>query len=142
MSYFNNFEQLFMRRSLELIDTYQGEYETTQLLNAFIGLLFFPNERMPDLIPEKTLQDIEAWGFSQNCIINAGAHKVPQEINLRELVRRLRNSVAHCRVDPFPNDHRSCEGFCFMDRNGFEAKIPTDQIKNLMRGLLAHLLEQ
>ncbi len=41
MSYFNNFERLFMQRSLELIDTYEGEYETTQLLNTLIGLLFF-----------------------------------------------------------------------------------------------------
>ncbi|KZN16194.1 MULTISPECIES: HEPN family nuclease [Pseudomonas] len=142
MSYFNNFERLFMQRSLELVDTYQGEYESTQLLNGLIGLLFFPNERMPDLIPEKSLQDIEAWGFSQDCIINAGANKKPQEINLREIIKRLRNSVAHCRVEPFPNDHRPCEGFFFADRNGFEAKIPTDQIKNLMRKLLTHLLEK
>ncbi|MNE71949.1 hypothetical protein D3C80_1678570 [compost metagenome] len=142
MSYFNNFERLFMQRSLELVDTYQGEYETTQLLNALIGLLFFPHEKMRELIPGKTLQDIDAWGFSQDCIINAGTHNVPQEINLREIVKRLRNSVAHCRVTPFPNDHRPCEGFCFVDLNNFEAKIPTDQIKNLMRGLLTHLLEQ
>ena len=141
MSYFNNFERLFMQRSLELVDTYQGEYETTQLLNALIGLLFFPNERMSDLIPEKSLLDIEAWGFRQDCIMNAGAHKTPQEIHLRELVKRLRNAVAHCKVSPFPDDHRQCEGFFFLDRNGFEAKIPKDQLKNLMRGLLAHLLD-
>ncbi|KAB0498267.1 HEPN family nuclease [Pseudomonas lini] len=142
MSYFNNFERLFMQRSLELIDTYEGEYETTQLLNTLIGLLFFPNERMSDIIPEKSLLDIEAWGFRPDCIVNAGAHKTPQEINLRELVRRLRNAVAHCNVSPFPNDHRPCEGFFFSDRNYFEAKIPTDQLKNLLRGLLASLLNQ
>lgn len=51
MSYFNNFERVFMQRSLELIDTYSGEYETTQLLNGLIGLLFFPHERMGELIP-------------------------------------------------------------------------------------------
>ncbi|MFD2883242.1 HEPN family nuclease [Pseudomonas lini] len=54
---------------------------------------------------------MEAWGFRPDCIVNAGAHKTPQEINLRELVRRLRNAVAHCNVSPFPNDHRPCEGF-------------------------------
>ena len=43
---------------------------------------------------------------------------------------RLRNSVAHCRVNPFPNDDRPCEGFFFADNNGFEAKIPTNQIKS------------
>jgi hypothetical protein len=142
MSYFNNFERLFMQRSLELVDTYEGEYETTQLLNTLIGLLFFPNERMSNLIPDKSLLDIEAWGFSPDCIVNAGTHKTPQEINLRELVRRLRNAVAHCKVSPFPNDQRPCEGFLFSDRNKFEAKIPTDQLKNLLRGLLAHLLDQ
>lgn len=142
MSYFNNFERLFMQRSLELVDTYEGEYETTQLLNTLIGLLFFPNERMQDLIPDKSLLDLEAWGFRPDCIVNAGAHKIPQEINLRELVKRLRNAVAHCKVSPFPNDHRPCEGFFFLDRNDFEAKIPADQLKNLLRGLLASLLNQ
>lgn len=142
MSYFNNFERLFMQRSLELIDTYNGEYETTQLLNGFIGLLFFPHERMRDLIPETRLQELEAWGFDPGCIINAGANKELQELNLSEIIRRLRNSVAHCRVNPFPNDHRPCEGFYFSDKNGFEAKIPTDQIKSLMKNLLEHLLQQ
>ena len=142
MSYFNNFERLFMQRSLELVDSYQGEYETTHLLNGLIGLLFFPNERMSDLIPEVVLEDIEVWGFSRDCIIHTGTNKYAQQLTLREIVRRLRNAVAHCRVEPFPNDHRACEGFYFEDRNGFKAKIPIDQIKNLMRGLLSHLLEK
>lgn len=142
MSYFNNFERLFMQRSLNLIDTYNGEYETTQLLNGLIGLLFFPHEKMRELIPETSLQELEAWGFNPECIVNAGANKEPQELNLREIIRHLRNSVAHCRVNPFPNDNRPCEGFYFADKNGFEAKIPTNQIKNLMRNLLEHLLQQ
>lgn len=142
MSYFNNFERLFMQRSLELIDTYNGEYETTQLLNGLIGLLFFPHERMRELIPETSLQELEAWGFDPDCIVNAGANKEPRELRLGEIIRRLRNSVAHCRVNPFPNDDRPCEGFFFADNNGFEAKIPTNQIKNLMRNLLEHLLQQ
>lgn len=142
MSYFNNFERLFMQRSLELIDTYNGEYETTQLLNGLIGLLFFPHERMRELIPETSLQELEAWGFDPKCIVSAGANKEPRELSLGEIIRRLRNSVAHCRVNPFPNDDRPCEGFFFADNNGFEAKIPTNQIKNLMRNLLEHLLQQ
>ncbi|WP_082341992.1 HEPN family nuclease [Pseudomonas thivervalensis] len=142
MSYFNSFERLFMQRSLNLIDTYNGEYETTLLLNGLIGLLFFPHERMRELIPETSLQELEAWGFNPECIVNAGSNKEPQELNLREIIRHLRNSVAHCRVNPFPNDHRPCEGFYFADKNGFEAKIPTIQIKNLMRNLLEHLLQQ
>ncbi|MGY5798303.1 HEPN family nuclease [Rheinheimera faecalis] len=142
MSYFNNFERIFMERSLVLVDSYQGEYETTQLLNGLIGLLFFPNERMPDLISEENIQSIEHWGFSPTCILNAGNNKEIQDLTLREVVRRLRNSVAHCRVEPFPNDHRPCEGFFFEDINGFKAKIPTEQIKNFIRGLLNQLLAQ
>lgn len=141
MSYFSNFERVFMQRSLELIDTYSGEYETTQLLNGLIGLLFFPHERMGELIPETALKELEAWGFNSDCIVNAGANKESKELTLREIIRHLRNAVAHCSVNPFPNDHRPCEGFCFSDKNGFEAKIPTNQIKNLMRNLLEHLLK-
>ncbi len=141
MSYFNNFERIVMQRSLELIDTYSGEYETTQLLNGLIGLLFFPHERMGELIPETALQELEAWGFNSDCIVNAGANKESKDLTLREIIRHLRNAVAHCRVNPFPNDHRPCEGFCFADKNGFEAKIPTNQIKNLMRHLIEHLLK-
>ncbi|MGN4049261.1 HEPN family nuclease [Pseudomonas sp. SM4] len=142
MSYFGDFERVFMRRSLELVDTYNGEYETTQLLNGLIGLLFFPHEKMRELIPEIALQELVSWGFSPECIVNAGVGKELQDLNLSEVVRRMRNAVAHCRISPFPDDHRSCEGFCFKDANGFEAKMPTNQIKNLMRGLLEYLLRQ
>jgi hypothetical protein len=96
---------------------------------------------MGELIPETALQELEAWGFDSDCIVNAGANKESKELTLREIIRHLRNAVAHCRVNPFPNDHRPCEGFCFSDKNGFEAKIPTNQIKNLMRNLLEHLLK-
>lgn len=142
MSYFNNFERLFMQRSLELIDTYKSEYEATQLMNGLIGLLFFPHERMRDLIPKTPLQELEAWGFNPGCIVSAGGHKELKELNLRDIIRHLRNSVAHCRVNPFPDDHRPCEGFYFSDQNGFKAKIPTNQIKSLMQNLLKHLLQQ
>lgn len=142
MSYFNDFERLFMRRSLKLIEAYSGEYETTLLLNTLVGLLFFPHERMRDLIPETPIQALGEWGFNPGCIVNAGANKDINNIDLRELVRRLRNAVAHCTVTPIPNDYRPCEGFYFVDRNGFEADIPTDQLKSLMTHLLANLLEQ
>lgn len=142
MSYFSNFERIFMQRSLELIESYEGEYETTQLLNGLIGLLFFPHEKMRNLIPKIPLEELVSWGFNPECIINADKNKKPQDLNLSDIVRHLRNSVAHCRVVPFPNDHRQCEGFYFSDRNGFEAKIPTIQIKNLMSNLLINLLQQ
>lgn len=142
MSYFSNFERIFMQRSLELMETYNGEYETTQLLNGLIGLLFFPHEKMRNLIPQIPLQDLEGWGLNPECVISAGTNKKPQELNLSDIIRHLRNSVAHCRVVPFPNDDRQCEGFYFSDRNGFEAKIPTNQIKNLMTNLLKNLLQQ
>jgi hypothetical protein len=131
-----------MQRSLHLIETYSGDYETTQLLNGLIGFLFFPHEKMQELIPETSLQELEAWGFNSECVVNTGANKESGDLNLREIIHRLRNSVAHCRVSPFPNDHRPCEGFCFTDKNGFAAKISTNQIKSLMRGLLEHLLRQ
>lgn len=142
MSYFNDFERLFMRRSLELIEAYNGEYETTLLLNALVGLLFFPHERMRDLIPEIPVQALDEWGFNPGCIVNAGDNKDIDNVDLRELVRRLRNAVAHCAVTPVPNDDRPCEGFYFVDRNGFEADIPAVQLKSLMTHLLTHLLEQ
>lgn len=142
MSYFNNFERLFMQRSVDLVCRYEGEYETTLLLNGLIGLLFFPHERMRDLIPEKSLQELQEWGLDPGCIINAGAGKEPESLDLREIIRRLRNSVAHCTITPFPNNDHPCKGFHFTDRNGFEAQIPTDQIKNLMKNLFEHLVKQ
>lgn len=142
MSYFNNFERLFMERSLELVDSYRGEYETTLLLNCLVGLLLFPNERFIDQIPDRSLHELSFWGLQADCITSAGGEKNPSELSLRDIVRRLRNSVAHCRIEPYPNDHRLCEGFKFYDRNGFSAQIPADQIKALLMNLLHYLLRK
>ncbi|MES2025267.1 MAG: HEPN family nuclease [Pseudomonadota bacterium] len=142
MSYFSNFERLFMQRTLEIVDDYKGDYDTTLLLNCLLGLLLVPNEKFLDVLPDIPIEHFGNWGLDVNCISTLGKGVNSADMNLKMLVRRLRNSVAHCRIEPVPNDHRPCEGFSFRDTNGFEATIGAIELKTFVTCLLAYLLSR
>jgi hypothetical protein len=59
-----------------------------------LGLLVFPQQRFFDRIPEIPLADLAATGWPVPEVV--GSH--PQVPNLKELVRCLRNALAHCNI--------------------------------------------
>jgi hypothetical protein len=69
-------------------------YEVTQLVNSMLGLLVFPREEFVNEIPELALGDLEADGWQVPRVVG----ELPQAANLRELVRYLRNAIAHFNV--------------------------------------------
>ena len=76
-------------------------YEVTQLINSMLGLLVFPQQRFFNSIPEITLEELEKQGWPRiepTPKIQASEYFKPC-INLRELVRVLRNSIAHFNIE-------------------------------------------
>lgn len=69
-------------------------YEVTQLINSMLGLLVFPQQKHFHAIPETPLAELPAQGWPR--IRPTGGF--PDAANLRELVRYLRNAVAHFNV--------------------------------------------
>jgi hypothetical protein len=83
-------------RTIEDLQAKGGEaYEVTQLVNSMLGLLVFPREKFFDQIPQTSLSDLEADGWP---IPKVDGH-FPQAKDLRELIRYLRNAIAHFNIE-------------------------------------------
>ena len=84
----------------EIIEQYRKEdpqtdmYEVTQLINSLLGLLVFPREEFVGKIPYKTIKELIKEGWP---IPRIKGHYT-QANNLNQLVRYLRNAIAHCNV--------------------------------------------
>lgn len=140
MEYNPEFAKSFMRRTLEIVEGYQGPYDATLLVNCLLGLLIVPKESLIETVPPDPFDKLSDWGIEPTSISNFGkcdyghAHKP----NLRQFVRRLRNAVAHFKIDPV---HRNAEvvAFKFEDRNGFKAIISLAEMRTFVSRLASHL---
>ena len=105
MGNYSDFETDFVQRTLALIDQYnemievlgkpfREQYNYTLTLNCLLGLIVLPKERaLSFLLADRLTRQLKA---------EMGLHEsqLPgPEMNLRELIHKMRNSVAHfCRV--------------------------------------------
>jgi hypothetical protein len=72
----------------------QDVYEVTQLVNSMLGLLVFPQQEYMKRIPQTPLEQLrqEGWPVPE---VRGGFRQVS---DLRQLVRYLRNAIAHFNV--------------------------------------------
>lgn len=75
-------------------------YEVTHLINSLLGLIVVPREEMINQLPKATLQrlEIDGWEFE----IQPGTCLGPA--CLTDLVRGMRNAVAHFKIDVASGD--------------------------------------
>lgn len=94
----------FARRTLANLETIRGlatksgatpAFEVTQLVNSTLGLLVFPQQQYFDDIPETSIADLALYGWPIPEVLG----DYPQAPNLRQLIRMLRNAVAHCNLE-------------------------------------------
>lgn len=69
-------------------------YEVTNLINSMLGLLIFPQQAFVNKIPPTPLSELESQGWP----IPKVTGNFTQVQNLNQLVRYLRNAIAHCNV--------------------------------------------
>ena len=142
MSYNSDFERAFIQRSLELVQAYRGPYDATLLLNCLLGLLIVPKESCLKAIPPHPLIVLSAWGITPDAIktigYSSGTDDDPR--NLRGLVWHLRNSVAHFRFRPIP-ENGEVRSFDFRDQSGFHATVSLTELKVFVERLAKHLEE-
>lgn len=106
--------ELFKRTktNLEAIERLKAEgeevYETTQLINSLLSLLIFPREIFFKNIPEIPFEKLVQDGIPVPTI-NKG-----ETPNLRILVRKLRNSVAHFNLSM--KGKTDITHICFQDK--------------------------
>lgn len=143
MEYDPDFARSFMRRTLTLARDYDGPLDATLLINCLLGLLIVPKEALVEKIPTTPFESLQEWGINPNSIRRVGRCEYGHEHrpNLRQLVRRLRNAVAHFRIEP---NHEAGQvvGYNFRDQSGFHAEISLFEIRGLVEKLAAHLEAQ
>ena len=81
-------------------------YETTQLINSMLGLLVFPREEFINRIPRAPFEDLARAGWPSPRVRDGFA----QPRDLRELIRYLRNAIAHFNIEFLVDDHRQIRG--------------------------------
>ena len=142
MEYEPEFAKSFMRRTLEVAQSYDGPYDATLLVNCLLGLLIVPKESLVDKIPDTPFESLAEWGINPLSVKRFGRCDQGHEHkpNLRQLVRRFRNAVAHFRLDPV---HRNGEvtGYRFSDRSGFRAELSLAEMNDFVAKLSAYLEE-
>lgn len=140
MSFNSDFENAFMKRSLELVQQYQGPYDATILLNCLLGLLIVPKQKCLKAIPLDPIENLKEWGISPSSIEEFGKTNSQDEDshNLRGLVWRLRNAVAHFRFKPDPPSGE-VKAFHFHDLNGFKARIDLQEMRVFVERLAKKL---
>lgn len=142
MEYEPDFVKSFMRRTSAIINKYEGPHDATILVNCLLGLLVVPKESLFQKIPDDRFDTLSNWGISPSSIkqfreSNLGHGPEP---TLRQLVRRLRNAVAHFDIDAIHSDG-VVSGFRFKDRKGFRAEIPLSELRDFSIRLANYLEE-
>src|SRR5437879_3167646 len=130
MGIYKDIDTDFAKRTLKIIEQYDQakqpgleNFEVTLLVNCFVGLLILPHERRIGLIPDVGIDKLDKWSIDPSFIDDWGAMKKGERKTLRQLVRRLRNSVAHFQIEA-EGSQQDIERLKFSDRNGFRATIP------------------
>lgn len=129
-----------MSRTLEIVKEYDGPYDATLLINCLLGLLVLPKEALFDKVPTAPFDEFSQWGIQPNSIKNPGTcdYGHQHDLNLRQLIRRMRNAVSHFKVEPFQSTG-NVQGFEFKDKNGFHAKLTLPELKEFVIKLSEHL---
>jgi hypothetical protein len=70
-------------------------YEVTALINSMLGLLVFPQQKYVNSIPETSLEELSVQGWPIPVVVG----DFPQVLNLRQLIRNLRNAVSHFNIE-------------------------------------------
>jgi hypothetical protein len=98
------------QRNLEYVRSAQhggaDVYEVTQLINSMLGLLVFPQQQYVDAIPATPVSDLERDGWPIPRIVG----DYPQVNDLNQLVKYLRNAIAHCNLEFISDSSMDIQG--------------------------------
>ena len=134
---YTNFKKDFPERTLDILNSYNGKYEVSLLLNCLEALLVLPKEyfyeRIPDEIPS-------GWGLTKENV-----KKVPCEscgYKLKEIVRHMRNAIAHLRIETADDYEGNIEMIRLKDGRKFELEISVNKLKTFVTKLTKHIIEK
>jgi hypothetical protein len=144
------FERDFMNRTLRLIEQYHryvmpeidpsNQFEVTLVLNCLLGLLVLPKELCSALVPDKPIVKLKGWGLKVTHIENAGHNQSIEKITLKEVIRCMRNSVAHMKLQAI-GSRADITAIKFTDLSGFCINIPTESLLIFVKKLASSVIQ-
>lgn len=140
MSYLNDFEHSFVDHTLKVLQSYDGQYDATILVNCLLGLLVVPKESFLQAIPEEPLSELGRWGIEPASIRSPGrpTRTNPNPETLRGLVVNLRHAVAHFSIEPVPASS-DVHSFRYTNDSGLEAVVSLKEMRAFVNALAQHL---
>jgi len=122
-------ENLAVIRALQ----HQGQkvYEVTALMNSMLGLLVFPQQSYVQAIPETPLSELQGQGWPLPRVRG----RFRQVRTLREMVRYLRNAVAHCNLKFTADSHGEIAGLIvwntYQRKKTWEAELTLEDLDGI-----------
>jgi len=144
---YRQFECDFILRTLKIIEQYETfvekkvpdaeKYEVTLLINCFVGLLILPHELHFKRNPSLSLIKLEEWGLPKDFVKSWGEKK-DNERDIREIIRHMRNSIAHLKIKPIGNGSdiisiRLWDTNTSGEKITFEGEISVDCLKKFIK---------
>jgi hypothetical protein len=107
-------------------------YEVTQLINSCLGLLVFPREKFFNSIPETQIEELEKQGW----VIPEVSGNFPQVENLKQLLRYLRNAIAHFNIEFISDSEDQIQTIKvwnnYRGRKTWEAILGIEELKSIL----------
>lgn len=151
MSHYTNQEFDFISRTKKIIEQYNDiklpeneKFEITLLINCLVGLLILPQQNWFDMLPSGYVISQKEWGINKKHI---HVIKNGEMMDVKNIARHLRNSIAHYRFKAFENKSTEISSVSFKDYDQqgnitFDATIPIPSIRQFTKKLTDTLLTQ
>ena len=133
-------------KNLHMIEQLQAEgreaYEVTQLVNSMLGLLVFPQQQYVNRIPETPLEELKRDGWPvPKCRIG------PDQVqNLNQLIRYLRNAIAHFNIEFIGDNRNQLELLKVWNNRGgvktWEAELTVSDLRGIAKRFIELLLSK
>ena len=137
---YDEIEVDFIKRTLELIGKYKGNYEVTLLINCCLGLLVLPREKHYKSIPKQEIPTTGTlWGLSRDSVTVDCQHC---GYILSDIIRRIRNGICHFHVKTLPDDSGEISKIEIKDRGKFKAVLSVDEFRELSVSLARHVTQE
>ena len=117
-------------------------YEVTQLMNSMLGLLVFPREEFYNNIPQLNITEMQESGWPIPRVLN----NYRQVVDLNQLVRYLRNGIAHFNLLFTAASDGHIDGLIIWNEwNGqknWEAELKIDELEEITRRFIQLILDE
>ena len=123
------YDREIIRRTKELIESYEGEFSITLFMNSLLSLIVLPKEYskkrnmafLKELITDvdvlKKVISKKDFFFNEGEINIAGQPNVPNPRDLDNLLRKIRNGISHQHITPVSSKSNKWTGVIFKDYN-------------------------